>query len=210
MSRTMLCAVTALGLAVLSLGLMAARYKVLGAEVQVPRGPDTWKVTLVVRGQGGGDARLLTATPLDFGRQHVSYEACHSDELLDRPPESRPPERRQVQWVSRSGGGPGRFRARYEFYCTVDVQHPTSSMARHRGRATSEATNAPACTVGVRRSCNVLESRPPRICTGLRPPAAVRCRFVVGTRRWRGVRPWSQGVAASGAVICSESRAAAR
>jgi hypothetical protein len=133
MSRTTLCVVTAGVLATLSLGLMIVRWQVLGKEVRVPAGPDTWKVTLAVKGQSLGDARLQTATPLDCGRQHVLREACHSKELFDKPPEARHPERRQVLWTQRGGTSEGAFRLRYDFYCTIDVYRPSAAMSRlHR------------------------------------------------------------------------------
>jgi hypothetical protein len=130
MSRTTLCALTATGLAVVSIALMAGRYAVLGDDVKVPGGPDTWKVTMVVKGKSSAaDARLMTATPLDFGRQHILRETCRSTELLDKPLDVRHPERRMVLWTLRSGLGEGAFQASYEFYCAVDVRRPTSSMS---------------------------------------------------------------------------------
>jgi hypothetical protein len=129
MSRTILCSVTAAGLVAVSLGLMVARYQVLGDEVRVPAAPGTWKVQMLVNGKSSGtDARISTLSPLDFGRQHVLREACRSAEFLDKPPDVRHPARRQVVWVQRSGAGEGPFRAAYEFYCIVDVHHPTSPM----------------------------------------------------------------------------------
>src|SRR5262249_19704131 len=80
-----------------------------------------------VQGTSQGDARLQTATPLDFGRQHILREDCRSVELLDRPPDSRHPDRRQVLWSKRAGVGDGPFRARCEFYCAIDVHRPTTS-----------------------------------------------------------------------------------
>ena len=56
MSRTTLCLLTAGGLAILSLGFMATRYSVLGDEVKLPTGPNTWKVTMKVQGTLDGDA----------------------------------------------------------------------------------------------------------------------------------------------------------
>src|SRR5262249_13658456 len=76
------------------------------------------------------DGKLMTATPLDFGRQHVLRETCRSEELLDKPPDARHPDRRVVLWSHRAGVPPGPFRARYEFYCATDVHRPSSSMAR--------------------------------------------------------------------------------
>jgi hypothetical protein len=130
MSRTTLCVLTAAVLAVLSLGLMVVRYQVLGDEVKVPAGPGTWKVVLTVHGQSTGNTRLVTATPLDFGRQHISGEVCRSDELLDKPADARHPERRTVLWVQRPDVKEGKFHAQYEFRCTIDLHRPTSSMSQ--------------------------------------------------------------------------------
>ena len=130
MSRTVLCVITAGTLATLSLGAMVVRYRVLGDEVRVPTGPGTWRVTMAVQGRSQYDGKLLTATPLDFGRQHVLRETCRSEEMLDKPPDARHPDRRVVLWSHRAGVPPGPFRARYEFYCATDVHRPSSSMAR--------------------------------------------------------------------------------
>jgi hypothetical protein len=103
---------------------------VLGDEVRVPVGPGTWKVTLSVRGTClTNDARLMTVTPLDFGGQHVLREVCHSDELLDKPPSVRHPERRQVLWSPRGGVAEAPFRIRQEFDCAVGVPRPTAPMS---------------------------------------------------------------------------------
>jgi hypothetical protein len=130
MSRTTLCLLTAAALVVGSVSLMIVRYQVMGGDVHAPTGLGTWKVTLVVQGECQGDARLQTATPLDYGRQHVLREICHSAELSDKPPEARHPERRQVMWVRRGGVGDVPFRAHYEFTCTLDLHKQTSAMSR--------------------------------------------------------------------------------
>ncbi len=130
MSRTTLCILTAGALATLSAGLMVGRAYVLGDQVRVPSGPGTWKVTMVVEGKSTGDARLSTAIPLDFGRQHILHEVCRSAELLPRPQDGRHPERHLVLWTQRPGVGAGPFRVRYEFYCQVDGHHPTAPPSR--------------------------------------------------------------------------------
>jgi hypothetical protein len=110
---------------------MFGRYHVLGDDLKMPRGPGTWKVTLAVQGKTAAvGARLLTATPLDFGRQHVLSETCRSAELLDKPPDARHPERRQVLWSLRAGSPPGQFRAHCEYHVTMDLQQPYLPMAR--------------------------------------------------------------------------------
>src|SRR5262249_4281786 len=128
MSRTTLCILTAGALALLSVGLMIGRLYVLGDQIRVPSGPGTWKVTMLVQGKSTGDAKLTTAIPLDFGRQHVLHEVCRSVELLPKPQDARHPERHVVLWSQRPGVGEGPFRVRYEFYCKVDVRHPSSPM----------------------------------------------------------------------------------
>lgn len=128
MSRTTLSLLTAGALVVVSVALMITRWRVLGAEVKVPSGPGSWKVSMVVQGRSTGDARLMTATPLDFGHQHILREVLRSDELLNKPIDARHPERRQVIWTQRAGVPDGPFKARCEFYCTINVNHPTAPM----------------------------------------------------------------------------------
>jgi hypothetical protein len=131
MSRTTLCVVTAAGLAAAAVGLMIGRCRVLGDEVRAPSGPGAWKVALVVRGAStAADARLTTAIPLDFGRQHTLNEDCRSAELLPKPPDAKHPERHQVLWSLRGGTKPGPFRAVYDFQCTVNTGSPTTSMSQ--------------------------------------------------------------------------------
>ena len=151
MSRTILCVVTAVALALLSLSVMAVRSHVMGDEVRYPHGPGTWKVTMVVQGRDQGDAKLLTLTPLDFGRQHVVRESCQSAEFLDAPPdtrhdavpESRHPERRRILWKKRIGAADGSFRLHYEFYCLVEGHRgsvPMSELARASPRRRNPAS----------------------------------------------------------------------
>ncbi len=128
MSRTTLSILTAVGLTVASLAALVTRQQVLGDQVKLPLGPGTWRVTLLVTGKTAGETRLMTLTPLDFGRQHILSECCRSEELLDRPPDARHPSRRQVIWTRRAGAADGPFRAYYEFFCTVNSPRPTAPM----------------------------------------------------------------------------------
>jgi hypothetical protein len=121
---------TAAGLAGLSLGVCVVRYQVMGGEVRAPGGPGTFKVTMLVCGKSTGDAKLITACPLDFNRQHVVGEDYRSAELIPKPSDMRNNERRQIQWLQRPGTGKGPFQARYEFLCSVDIHHPTSPMTK--------------------------------------------------------------------------------
>jgi hypothetical protein len=129
MSRTMLTALTAAALATASVGMMICRYRIMGDAVRVPTGPGTWKITLLVQGQSvGTNAKLSTITPLELGHQHILDELYRSDELLAKPPDSKHPERRQVLWTQRVGVPQGLVRARYQFYCSVDI-HSTTPMS---------------------------------------------------------------------------------
>jgi len=128
MSRTFVCVATAALLAVVAAATMFARQRILGDEVKVPTVPGTWKVTLLVTGRGNGDGRLMTATPLDFGRQHIYGESCASDELLYNPPDARHPDRRRIVWTQRVGQHDAGFCARYEFYCVTNCNHPSPAM----------------------------------------------------------------------------------
>jgi hypothetical protein len=139
MSRTTLCVITAAGLVTTSVALMVGRYQVLGEELKAPNGPGTCKVTMLVNGKiGGKDARLQTAVPLDYGRQHVSHETYRSPEFFAKPPEARHPERQHVLWTLRPGVKEGgSFRAVYQFYCAVDVHAPSVAMTRLARAASS-------------------------------------------------------------------------
>jgi hypothetical protein len=129
MSRTTLCGLTALILALGSGGLMLARHLILGDGVRGPTGPGTWKVTLIVQGRSTTpDARLTTAVPLDCGRQHIANEICRSNELVSKPPDARHPERQQVVWTHRPAFASGAFRASYQFDCTVNARSPSVQM----------------------------------------------------------------------------------
>jgi hypothetical protein len=127
MSRTRLCVLTAIALAAVSAGVMVARRRVLGPEVRLPLGPDTWKVTMLVQGRSAGDAKLFTAMPLDGPRQHVVAEEWAGDEFSGRPLD-RPPtgDRRTLRWDQRPGSAAGPVRVRYDCYCTVQAPpaHP--------------------------------------------------------------------------------------
>ena len=122
MSRTRLCVLTAAVLAATSAGLMVARRCVLGPAVALPHGPEVWKVTMLVQGKGTGDARLVTATPLDGPRQHVVREQFLGDDFTARPQGPPAGDLRTVLWTRR-GGAAGPFRVRYECYCTVSAPH---------------------------------------------------------------------------------------
>jgi len=130
MSRTTLCFLTAGVLAVLALGFMAARRQVLGEEILAPAGPGTFKVTMLVRGKSQGNAKVQTLCPLDFKQQHVFREEFTSQELVQKPVEGRGHDRRQVLWIQKAGGAKASFQARYEFFCSIDVQRPTAPMAK--------------------------------------------------------------------------------
>lgn len=151
MSKTLLCIITAAALAALSVGVMAARHLVLGNEVGLPSGPGAWKVTLLVKGQCSGEARLTTALPLDFDQQHIRNETYRSEQLAEKPPDLRHSERRQVTWSKRPGTPDGAFRARYEFYCTMDTHHHATQMSRlanlhYAAPRSGEYLDAPAQT----------------------------------------------------------------
>ncbi len=128
-SRTTLCILAAAILASLSIGTALTRRHVLGQETHVPRGPGNYRVTLLVRGAAAGDAKLLTACPLDFGHQHVFGEEARSVQLFPKLVESKSGDRRNYQWTLRAGAK-GPLEARYEFRCVITGQRATGSMNR--------------------------------------------------------------------------------
>src|SRR5580704_1717243 len=119
MSRTRLCVLTALALAAFSVAVMMARRHVLGPEVRLPHGPDTWKVTMLVQGKSTGDARLFTAAPLDGPRQHVVSEQCVGEDFAFRPMEPPGGDHRTIRWDQKLAAPAGPIRVRYDCYCTV-------------------------------------------------------------------------------------------
>ena len=130
MSRTTLCLLTATGLTVASLSFMVTRYTVMGSEVQLPVGPNIWKVTMKVQGTFDGDAQIRTETPLDVGRSACSAKpmkcAARSIAHLRRAI----PERKQALWSRRGGQKEGIFVAHCEYYLTVDTPRPSAGLAR--------------------------------------------------------------------------------
>lgn len=126
MSRTMLSASTAAVLALLSVALMVVRYQVLGDELRRPRGAGTWKVTLAVHGTSLGSARVATAIPLDLEGQKVINERYQSEQLFNKAPEAKHPERRVVIWSQRGRAADGPFRARCEFQVAVGDNYSNS------------------------------------------------------------------------------------
>ncbi len=129
MSRMTLCGLTAAALALLSVGVMIARYHTVGDEVETPTGPNTWKITLTVHGHAEAGARIWTALPLDFRRQHVLREDLRSPQLESKPAEpNKDPRRRSAVWALKPGTKAGPFKVRCDFSCAVDVSRPNGSM----------------------------------------------------------------------------------
>ncbi len=117
-------------LAGLSIGFAALRYHVMGQETKMPPGPGNYHVTLVVRGNSQGDARLLTLCPLDVHHQHIYGEEYASGQLYPKPSESKEGDKRQIVWTQRALVPKGPIEVRYEFFCNIDVHRPNVSMAR--------------------------------------------------------------------------------
>lgn len=133
MSRTALCLLTALALAVGSLSLLVVRFGVLGGEVTLPVGPGTWKIVFVAQGFAERDGRVLTASPLEAGRQHILREECRSQEFTGETAEGEPTDRRLVAWTPRTPNTEGLFRLRAEYFVDVTTPRPTTEMkALHR------------------------------------------------------------------------------
>ena len=130
MSRTALCYWTAALLAGVSLSVSIVRHRALGHETKVLPGSGSYQVTLLVRGQSQGDARLLTACPLDFDHQHIYGEQYRSEQMVPKLQEAKHGDRRHIQWTQRAFIVKGPVEARYHFLCTTDVHRPSGSMKR--------------------------------------------------------------------------------
>ncbi|MFO0807243.1 MAG: 7TM domain-containing protein [Gemmataceae bacterium] len=124
MSRNRLCVLTALGLGGLSAAIIAMRICTLGFAWSVPQGPDTWKVTMLVRGKSTGDARLVTLSPLDSPRQHVVREELAGNEFVARP-QAGSTDRRTLVWTQQPGTAEGPFRLHLDYTVSIAAHHPT-------------------------------------------------------------------------------------
>jgi 7 transmembrane helices usually fused to an inactive transglutaminase/Transglutaminase-like superfamily len=121
--RTLLCVGTAALLIAVSVALMITRNQVLGDDVRLPGGPETWKITLVISGKAtSGDARLYSAAPLESPRQHVLHETRQSEQFDAKPSDAKASDQRETAWVWKPGRPPGTFRLHYECFCTVRRQ----------------------------------------------------------------------------------------
>lgn len=130
MSRSALCFWTAVVLACLSIGFGMLRYAVMGQETKIAPGPGNYHVSLLVRGNSQGNARLLTICPLDVQHQHIYGEEYSSAQLYPKPSETKEGDKRQIVWTQRPLVPKGPIEVRYEFLCNIDVHHPNGSMAR--------------------------------------------------------------------------------
>lgn len=137
-----MCALTAGALAILSLGTMIARHHVMGNEIDLPAGPNTWKVTLTVQGTAEAGARIWTAAPLECRRQHVSRETLHSSQMDAKPGETKDPRRRSAIWALKPKQKPGPFKLRAEFFCSLD---PAVTGAAAFGQALASSPGEGRC-----------------------------------------------------------------
>jgi hypothetical protein len=133
--------VTAGALAALSLTVMVVRNQALGREIRTPAGPNTYKVTLVLRGKSLGNAKVQMLCPLDYKHQHVFREEFDSRQMVEMPTDAKAHDRRAVQWVQKAGDGKGPLQARYECYVCTDLEPATAPMNR-LGRLLDEAPGA--------------------------------------------------------------------
>jgi len=105
-----------------SFAVMAFRSAVLGKDVAMPAGPETWKVTLVVQGRTLGDSKFITLAPLESSRQHVLKESTHPDRLTAKVGPDR-----EVNW-SATDAGP--FRVGYECFVSLGDDEPVPDSPR--------------------------------------------------------------------------------
>ena len=111
-------------LAALSAGVMVARRSVLGPEVRLPHGPDTWKVTMLVQGKSSGDAHLVTAVPLEGPRQHVVSEEWAGEEFAGAPPGRSGEPATGGHFGGTSGPAPRQGRSACDMIATAPYKPP--------------------------------------------------------------------------------------
>src|SRR5262245_59447453 len=112
--RTLLCVVTAGLLIAVPAAWMITRNQVLGNDVRLPGGPETWRITLVVSGKAtSADARLYSATPLESPRQHILHETRQSEQFDAKASDGKASDRREMGWAWKSGRPIEAFRVHY-------------------------------------------------------------------------------------------------
>jgi hypothetical protein len=129
MARGWLSVFTAIGLAGAAAAVFAARHYTQGADAVVPRGEQSWKVTMAAAGDlATPDGSVTTSLPPEFRHQKIYDERFQSQELTHRPIKSRKPGRREVVW-RRSGIVKSQpVRLVTSFRCVTGVRHPTRAM----------------------------------------------------------------------------------
>jgi hypothetical protein len=130
MSKTWWSVATAGLLTVLSLGVMAARWLLVGPQLDRPRGHSTWQVTLTAVGQlKANETDLTTARPPNFRQQHIEDEEFQAEGLTHRPGKGRGDGGRPAVWKKAAPQGPQSYKLSYSFHCVLGTYRPTNAMA---------------------------------------------------------------------------------
>ena len=85
MPKTLLTSLTALAIAALSLALMAARWSILGAEIDGTPGTAAYLIRFELKGElSAANGSIKIVLPPDFRHQHIVSEHYESSELASK------------------------------------------------------------------------------------------------------------------------------
>jgi len=130
MSKTTVTIITALLLALVSLGLIISRQQSLGSEIDGTPGDAVWKVTIVSEGELNRPQSTVTTrlTP-DFRKQHITDESFTSQELTHRIQTRKEGGARKAIWRQRPNAGEKRtYHLEYSFRAVIGMRKPTPGM----------------------------------------------------------------------------------
>jgi hypothetical protein len=129
MAKTWLSVVTAGVLAVLALGVMAARWLLVGPQLDRPRGHSAWQVTVTAAGQlKANETELTTVRPPNFRQQHIEDESFLAEGLTHRAGKGRGDAGRPAVWRKAAPQGPQVYKLTYSFRCVLGTYRPTNAM----------------------------------------------------------------------------------
>ena len=130
MPKTLLTSLTALAIAASSVALMAARWYILGAEIDGTPGSAAYLVRLEIKGElSAANGSIKIVLPPDFRHQHIVSEHFESNALANKVRRVKDGGPRTVIWTSKNAVKQSMpFDLVYTFKCISGMHRPTSGM----------------------------------------------------------------------------------
>jgi 7 transmembrane helices usually fused to an inactive transglutaminase/Transglutaminase-like superfamily len=130
MPKTLLTSLTALAIAALSLALMAARWSILGAEIDGTPGTAAYLIRFELKGElSAANGSIKIVLPPDFRHQHIVSEHYESSELASKVRRAKDGGARTLIWTSKNAVKKSMpFDLVYTFQCISGMRRPTSGM----------------------------------------------------------------------------------